>query len=238
MLQAVVLVELSRTATTEMYGSDLDAFFDQFGDDLIPRSDKEEVLQGLIDEGEIDVVLEGGRNDGFLIGQNHKSPYHERYGITDAGFTKIHVSERDRSGRIYQYMRFGNEWLTRKLEEIYCDVQDGALEILPTAPDMTLDFRSNPHFQKLLLEKLDALISAVNTSNEFRAADQAKFEAVSGALNALQAEIGAGTTKAGRLEKTGLGALEFLAKKFAETVIGILATDFWATLVNVVKSIL
>lgn len=239
LLQAAILVELSRRPTGGMYGSEIDTFFDNFGEGLIPLSDRSEVLQRLMDEGEMDVAHEGGTTS-FSVRNTiqPESPYHERYGITDNGFAKIHAGRRNKASSIYKYLRLGSEWLQIQMEQIYDVALDSPLDVLPIAPNTELNVGASPAFQRQLLEKLDKLIDAVNANNELRVGDRSKFDEISTALSTLQIELQHGKTQAGKIEKIGFGALSFLAKKFAETIIGILATDLWTSIIGFVQSVM
>ena len=236
LMQGALLVELFKSIGHVMASGRVEAFFDDFGLDLIPILDRQCVVQGLLEDS-----LVTQRSNPWSAGVDQFDPDPEMVylplRLVEEGLTRLRVDRRRPNSAISQYIRNGENWLQRRLEEIYAPMGESALACLPGAPDVDLDFDSDPILQLALLSKLDNLIDAVTASNAFRIGDAKNFAAVTSALNEAKSELKSGKTTIGRMEAIAFGACSFLAAKFAETIVGILATDFWSSLVAAIHSL-
>lgn len=229
LLKAKILVELSRSTSGEMNVNDLGDLWIELDTELIPEEDRELAISALMEEGLVVPPVTETEGHGRLT---------DYYALTNSGLAEVQASTRNKSSAIFKYRTLGEHWLRQELEDVYGTLMDSPLSALPGAPSQIIDLSSHSELQNQVLEKLDQLVTAINANNAFRQGDPANQIAISESLKRLGSELKKGKTAVGKIEAAGFGALSFIAMKFADTVVGTMATDLWSAITHLVHLLL
>ena len=235
LLKAAILVELLRRPTTEMTENEMVEFWISLDTELIPEQDREFALASLVEEG---LIVPPVPDTGFYTEHTYYERQTDYYALTSSGLAKIQADMRKKNSIIYKRRALGEPWLRQELEYVYSVLMDSRLSALPGQPSQEVDFTSQAKLQNEVLGKLDQLINAINANNAFRQGDPTNHAAVSDSLKLLSSELSKGKTTVGKIEAAGYGALSFIALKFADTVVGAIATDVWALVTKLIHLVL
>jgi len=227
LLRCGLLIKLVRNPINELRTAQIEHFFDDFGLELIPEYDRQAVLDSLTEDGLVEF-------SDTHTGSGTQSSV-ERYGLTSLGISTVEAERKNPGSPIYRILVNGDEWLQKHVEEVYGLIMESPLEVIPAPPTAEIDFNQFVEQQKQLLAKLDQLVDALNANNAFRHGDSASHAWVMADLAELRTQIGCGHTKVSRLESAGYGALTYVAKKFADSVISTYASDIWKIIINVAR---
>jgi hypothetical protein len=149
--------------------------------------------------------------------------------LTDRGAEHVQLALRSKKGPIFLYAKLGDAWLNRSIEDVLESFHLPPLRYLPDE-DEEIELDQNSDQFREALSKLDYLIKALETNNQFKASPTEEGLAALEALKRTKQYLLSGKVSIRKLELMAYGALGYLATHLIDQPITEVAAAAWTAI--------